>query len=358
MSQFWSDQVRQLRPYVPGEQLNADQLIKLNTNENPYGPSPKALAAIRDAADERLRLYPSYDALALRQAIAELHQLSPEHVFVGNGSDEVLAHIFSGLFLRGGRPLLLPDISYSFYYTYCQYYQVPAEVVPLDEDFTLRVADYTQTREQPPAGIIFANPNAPTSLLLELDQIQQILRANPDTVVVVDEAYIDFGGKSASCLVAEHPNLVVVQTVSKSYALAGLRVGFALAQPELIQGLERIKDSFNSYPLDRLALAGATAAIQDQAYLHECIQKILESRIRLTEALSRLGFKVLPSSTNFVFATHPEHDAAQLQQALRAQNILIRHFSQPRIQDYLRITVGTPEQCDQLIQALTALLNP
>ena len=357
MSRFWSDHVNNLQPYVPGEQLAIENLIKLNTNEHPYGPSPKAIAAINQAANDSLRLYPSYDAKGLRQSIAHLHHLEVENVFVGNGSDEILAHIFSGLFLRGGRPLLLPDISYSFYRTYCRYYQVPFEIIPLAEDFSIRVEDYTQQREVEPAAIIFANPNAPTSLLLELGEVERIVKANPDTVVVVDEAYVDFGGQSASGLVKQYPNVVVVQTLSKAYALAGLRVGFALASPEIVSGLERIKDSFNSYPLDSLALAGAQAAIDDQAYFNEVRKAVMDARDELTKDLQSLGFTVLPSATNFVFATHSEHDAAHLQQALKERGILVRHFTQERIQQFLRITVGTLAQCKRLTQELASILE-
>ena len=357
MSRFWSDHVNSLQPYVPGEQLAIENLIKLNTNEHPYGPSPKAIAAIQHAANESLRLYPSYDAKGLRQSIAALHHLDMGNVFVGNGSDEVLAHIFSGLFLRGGRPLLLPDISYSFYRTYCRYYQVPSEIVPLADDFSIRVEDYIKPRDVAPAGIIFANPNAPTSLLMQLGDIERIVQANPDTVVVVDEAYVDFGGQSASGLIKQYPNVVVVQTLSKSYALAGLRVGFALASTEIVAGLERIKDSFNSYPLDSLALAGAQAAIDDRDYFNEVRQAVIDARDVLTSDLQALGFTVLPSATNFVFATHPQEDAAHLQQALKERGVLVRHFSQERIQQFLRITVGTLDQCKRLTQELASILG-
>ncbi len=251
----------------------------------------------------------------------------------------------------------MPDVSYSFYTTYCRYYQVPFEVMPLAEDFSINVSDYLQPREQAPVGILLANPNAPTSLLLGLSEIQKIASANPESVVVIDEAYIDFGGQSAISLVNQYDNIVVVQTLSKSYALAGLRVGFAVASPEIIAGLVRVKDSFNSYPLDALALAGAAAAIKDQDYFQQACQNVISSRDELSKKLSTIGFKVLPSSTNFVFVTHPEHDAAQLQQALRDNGILVRHFSQSRIQNYLRITVGTPDQCDRLFTTLATIIH-
>lgn len=357
MSRFLSDHLELLQPYVPGEQAKIENLLKLNTNEHAYGPSPKVIEAIKTATGDDLRLYPDYQATSLREAIAELHGLSVDNVFVGNGSDEVLAHLFSALFLRGGRKLLLPDISYSFYTTYCRYYQVPFEVVPLADDLSMRVDDYTKRRDQDPVGILFANPNAPTSLLLSLEDIEKMLVANPNSVVVVDEAYIDFGGQSAISLIKKHPNLVVVQTLSKSYALAGLRVGFALASTEIVAGLIKVKDSFNSYPLDALAQVGATAAIKDQTYLKKACQSVIDSRADLSTSLTAMGFTVLPSYTNFVFATHPDHNAVALQQALREQGILVRHFSQDRIQDYLRITVGTPEQCKRLITTLTEVMS-
>ena len=357
MSQFLSDHLDSLLPYVPGEQLHVENLLKLNTNEHAYGPSPKAIAAIQSAATDTLRLYPDYQALELRQAIAKVHGLSIDNIFVGNGSDEILAHIFSALFLRDGRKLLLPDISYSFYTTYCRYYQVPFEIVPLADDFRIRVEDYTKARSPAPVGILFANPNAPTSLLLSLSDIERMLDANPDSVVVVDEAYIDFGGESAIALVQRYPNVVVVQTLSKSYALAGLRVGFAVASKEIVAGLVKVKDSFNSYPLDALAQAGAAAAISDQAYLKQASQKIIDARQTLSTQLESLGFSVLPSHTNFVFASHPDYNAASLQRALRERGVLVRHFAQGRIQDYLRITVGTPEQCDRLITTLTSVMD-
>ena len=356
MSRLLSDHLSALQPYVPGEQAVLDNLLKLNTNEHPCGPSPKAIEAIQAAASETLRLYPDYQARDLREAIAELHNVDADNVFVGNGSDEVLAHIFSALFLRGGRKLLIPDISYSFYTTYCRYYQVPFEVVPLADDFSIRVDDYIKPRAGP-VGILFANPNAPTSLLLSLAQIEAMLQAHPDSVVVVDEAYIDFGGKSAIALLSKYDNVVVVQTLSKSYALAGLRVGFAVASKAIVAGLIAVKDSFNSYPLDALAQAGATAAIKDQPHLQKACEGIIQSRTDLSQRLTELGFNVLPSHTNFVFVSHPQHEAVQLQRALREQGILVRHFSQARIQNYLRITVGSQKQCDRLITTLASVME-
>ncbi len=357
MSRLWSDHVAELSPYVPGEQVKLDKLLKLNTNEHPFGPSPHVLEAIRQAATDDLRLYPSYSAQELRDAVAHNHGVKANNVFLGNGSDEVLAHVFSALFLRGVRPVLLPDITYSFYTTYCSYFGAPADIVPVREDFTLDVQDYLRERKLKPAGIIFANPNAPTGIPLPLDQIEAILSANPDTTVVVDEAYVDFGGESAVGLLERYDNLVVIQTMSKSRALAGLRVGYALAGREIIQALERVKDSFNSYPLDTLAQVGALASLRDPEYFKRQCQAVIDAREQLRADLEKLGFQVLPSKANFLMATHPAYPASGIQKALREQGILVRHFRQPRIEQYLRITVGSPEQCERLCASLRQILE-
>jgi len=357
VSRFWSDHVAGLLPYTPGEQPKVNDLLKLNTNENPYGPSPLALQAIKAAADHRLRLYPDPVAGPLRQAIASRHGLEPEQVFVGNGSDEVLAHVFNAFFLRAERPLLMPDVTYSFYPTYCRLYDIPYQLVPLATDFSLDPADYTGEQARSAAGIIFANPNAPTSLALTLDEIARIAKANPNTVVVVDEAYVDFGAQSAVCLLAEHENLLVIQTFSKSRSLAGLRVGFAMGSADLIEGLRRVKDSFNSYPLDMLAQAGALASIEDEAYFERTREAIMQAREQLTVRLTQMGFDVLPSQANFVFARHRSSDAQKLYEALRERGILVRHFAQPRIDQYLRITVGTEADCGRLCSVLADILS-
>lgn len=352
MSRFWSPLVHQLTPYVPGEQPKIPNLTKLNTNESPYGPSPKVYEAIKQATNDTLRLYPDPQAQDLKQALADYTGLPANHIFVGNGSDEVLALAYQAL-LKQDKPLLFPDISYSFYPVYCKMYQVDYEQIPLDENFKINLADY----QRPNGGIIFPNPNAPTGIALPLGEIRQLLDNNPDSVVLVDEAYVDFGTESAVSLVKDYPNLLVTQTFSKSWALAGLRVGFAVGQPELIEALIRVKDSFNSYPLDRLALAGAKAAVEDQDYFKSTCNKVITSREKLTQALSQLGFDVLPSSANFVFARHPQHEGAWLAQKLREKALLVRHFNQPRISSFLRITLGTEEQNTLLIQLLTELVN-
>ncbi len=347
MSKFWSPFVKDLVPYVPGEQPKIERLIKLNTNENPYGPSPKALAAMQAQINDNLRLYPDPNCDLLKQAVADYYSVGPQYVFVGNGSDEVLAHAFHGLF-QHGKPLLFPDISYSFYPVYCGLYGIEQKPVALDDDFQICVADY----QQPNGGIIFPNPNAPTGCLLELDKIEQILQANPDSVVLVDEAYIDFGGESAISLVKKYDNLLVTQTLSKSRALAGLRVGIAVGHPDLTEGLERIKNSFNSYPLDRAAIAGAAAAFADAEYFHSTRNKVIASREWVIEELMGLGFEVLPSAANFVFARHVEREGAELAAQLREQGVLVRHFKQARIDQFLRITIGTEEQNQILIDVL------
>ena len=351
MSQYWSKRVHELDPYTPGEQPQDQQYIKLNTNENPYPPSPQAITAMRHAASDNMRLYPDPNAQVLKQAIADFYQLTPEQVFVGNSSDEVLAHTFVAL-LKHEKPLLFPDISYSFYPAYCRLFGITAEQIPLADDFTIRTQDY----ERPNGGIIFPNPNAPSGIALTLTDIEKILRANPESVVVIDEAYIDFGGDTATPLIQQYPNLLITQTFSKSRSLAGLRVGFAMGHPELIEGLERVKNSFNSYPLDRAAIAGATASINDKDYFNETCDKIIHTREKTSQALAQLGFNVLESKTNFVFAKPAKKDAQTLYAALKNKGILVRYFNAPRIDDYLRITIGTDEEMEQLIDTLKTLL--
>ena len=348
MSKFWSPFVKSLVPYVPGEQPKLTKLVKLNTNENPYGPSPKALEAMRAELGDGLRLYPDPNSDLLKQAVAAYYKVQPNQVFLGNGSDEVLAHIFYGLF-QHDQPLLFPDISYSFYPVYCGLYGIAHETVALDEQFQIRVQDYAR----PNGGIIFPNPNAPTGCLLALEAIEQILKASPDSVVVVDEAYIDFGGETAISLVDRYPNLLVTQTLSKSRSLAGLRVGLAVGHPDLIEALERVKNSFNSYPLDRLAIVGATAAFEDQAHFDTTRNAVIASREALVAQLQGKGFEVLPSAANFIFARHPQHDAAGLAAKVREQGVIVRHFKQERIAQFLRITIGTPEQNQALLDALS-----
>lgn len=351
MSKFWSPVVAQLTPYVPGEQPQMTKLIKLNTNENPFGPSPQVLAALRGAIDDGLRLYPDPNAGRLKQTLAAYHGVAPEQVFVGNGSDEVLALAFAAL-LQHDAPLLFPDITYSFYPVYCRLYGIDYATVPLTEAMEIDTADY----RRPCGGIIFPNPNAPTGIALAPAAIETLLAEHPDQVVVVDEAYVDFGAESAIALVARYPNLLVVQTLSKSRSLAGLRVGFAIGQPHLIEALERVKNSFNSYPLDRLAIAGAVAAFEDDDYFRRTRDAVVQEREQLARRLAGLGFEVLPSQANFLFVRHTRRDAAHLAAALRARSIVVRHFAQPRVDQYLRISIGSADDCAALARALGEIL--
>ena len=353
MSHYWSKVVHGLTPYVPGEQPKLSNLVKLNTNESPYGPSRKVLDALRAEVGDTLRLYPDPGSDKLRAAIAKRHGLTAGQVFVGNGSDEVLAHVFLGL-LKHDAPILFPDITYSFYPVYCGLYDIQYQQVPLNAAFEIDVGDY----QRPNGGIIFPNPNAPTGQLLALSEIERLLIANPSSVVVIDEAYVDFGGVSCVPLIKQYPQLLVTHTLSKSRALAGLRVGYATGQPELIEALNRVKDSFNSYPLDRFAQAGAAAAMEDEAYFEAMCRKVIDSKARLVTDMQALGFEVLPSAANFIFARFPGRDGADIAAKLRQRSIIVRHFrNPPRISPFLRITIGTDEQCAGLVDALREIVR-
>jgi len=350
MSQYWNALVAKLEPYVPGEQPKDQRYIKLNTNENPYSPSPKALTAIQAEAGAALRLYPDPEGVVLKEAIAAVHGVDTQQVFVGNGSDEVLAHIFHALF-QADKPVAFPDISYSFYPVYAHLYELQTQTVALRADFSLNVADFPVNN----GGIIFPNPNAPTGCAIGLDALEQLLQQYTNSVVVVDEAYVDFGADTAIPLIQRYPNLLVVQTLSKAYSLAGLRVGFAIGQAHLMSALERVKNSFNSFPLGRMALAGAAAAIRDRAYWEQTRQQVMATRQQTVMVLEQLGFTVLPSMANFVLARPPDGNAEGLYQALKQSGILVRYFNKPRIQDYVRITIGTDEEMAALFAALQPL---
>ncbi|KKW67608.1 histidinol-phosphate aminotransferase [Lampropedia cohaerens] len=358
---FWSDGLDRLEPYVPGEQPRVADLVKLNTNENPYPPSPRVLAAIAQAVGAQLALYPDPLSLQLRRAIAAHHGaagLTADQVFVGNGSDEVLAHAFRAFFVKQDRALVMPEISYSFYKVYCNLFGITPQLVPLREDWCIAVEDYLRIDPATCAGVVIANPNAPTGIALPLAQLERLATHFAHQVVLIDEAYVDFGAESALALLQRHPNVLVVQTLSKAWALAGLRVGMAFGQVALIEGLTRVKDSFNSYPLGRLAQVGAQAAIEDYSYCQGIIAQVVATREAMTQALRQRGFEVLPSSANFVFARHPQHAGVHLYQELRARNVLVRHFSSAKLTDHLRITVGTPAQMQALLAALDAVLEP
>ena len=352
MSRFWSRAVQDLHPYVPGEQPRIPDLLKLNTNESPLGPSPRVAAAIASEAGDTLRLYPDPEATELRAVLARYHGVRPEQVFVGNGSDEVLGHAFAAL-LKQDMPLLFPDITYSFYPVWCGLFGISFKTVPLDDAMRIRPADY----RQPAGAIILANPNAPTGIALTRAEIAALLTEHADIPVIIDEAYVDFGAETAIPLLAAHPNLLVVHTMSKSRALAGLRVGYAIGDAALIQGLTRVKDSFNSYPLGRPAQAGAIAAVNDDDWFQSSRRSVIATRDRMTEGLIRLGFAVPPSSANFVFARHPNRSGLALARALREKAILVRHWDKPRIADYMRITVGTDAQTDRLLDTLAEIFG-
>jgi len=352
MSKYWSDLVSTLSPYVPGEQPKITDLIKLNTNENPYPPAPSVVHALQNFDAKKLRLYPDPNADELKTTIAEYFGKKPSQVFVGNGSDEVLAHAFQAFF-KQDKPLLFPDITYSFYPVYCGLYEIDYQQPPLGDAFEIDLAQYPTEN----GGIIFPNPNAPTGKALPLAEIEALLQRNTESVVIVDEAYVDFGAESAIALIDKYPNLLVIQTVSKSRSLAGLRVGYALGNEELIEGLERVKNSFNSYPLDFYAQKGVIESFNDELYFQRICGRICDSRDALTQELTTLGFEVIPSAANFVFAKHSEINAEQLAKSLREQNIIVRYFNKPRIDEYLRITIGTDDQNQALIESLKGIIG-
>ena len=352
MEKYWSDLVKQLRPYEPGEQPCMDGVLKLNTNENPFGPSPKVLSAIKAQLGNQLRLYPPPSADLLKRAIANYYGLKDTQIFLGNGSDEILAHVFNGL-LKKALPLLFPDITYSFYPVFCQLYDIDFEEIPLKDDLSIDLADY----EVPNGGIIFPNPNAPTGRLLPIGEIEYLLKANRDSVVVIDEAYIDFGGQSSIGLLTDNPNLIVTQTMSKSRSMAGMRIGFALGSADLIEGLERVKNSFNSYPLGHLQIAAGISAIEDSGHFKDTCQRVIHNREKLTIDLEELGFSVVPSAGNFVLVRHFRASALKIYGQLKNNGILVRHFNKQRLDNFLRITVGTTEQNDQLVAALATILR-
>lgn len=352
MSKYWSDIAKKIKPYVPGEQPREGQFIKLNTNENPYPPSPRVIEAIDNYDKKRLRLYPDAECYVLRETIARYYSLEKDQVFIGNGSDEVLAFAFMAFFTPG-KTILFPDISYSFYPVYSQLFSLDYRMVELDEDFNVPVQKFLT----PNHGIVISNPNAPTTKYLDNDSIIKILEYNKDSVVIMDEAYIDYGGDSMVELVNKYPNLLIIQTMSKSRALAGLRVGWALGSSELIEGINRIKNSFNSYTIDSIAQAAATAAIMDEEYFGRIRAKVINTRERISGILSEMGFKVAQSRANFLFINHPEIDAETIFKELRTRGILVRYFKKPRIDNYLRVSIGTDDEMDQLIRSLGDIIG-
>lgn len=351
MNEFWSKRIRDAVPYVPGEQPKERKFVKLNTNECPYPPSPKVLEAIRAAADGSLRLYPDPECLSLRRAIAKREGLKPEQVFCSNGSDEVLAFAFQAFF-DPEREIVFPQITYSFYPVYTRFFGLSCREVPMNEDFSVPIDRLCGDN----GGVVLANPNAPTGIAVGLDTVERIVKANPHGVVIVDEAYVDFGAESAVSLIHRYPNLLVVQTASKSRALAGLRVGWAMGNENLIRGLCCVRDSVNSYTLDRIALAGAEAAIEDEAYFQTCRQKVMATRDWSAAELKELGFTVLPSGANFLFVSHCVKTGREVLDGLRKKGILVRWWPDPRIQNWLRISVGTDGEMETLVAALKELI--
>ena len=348
----WEENVRKVIPYVPGEQPREQKMIKLNTNENPYPPSPLAVKALKEMDGECMRFYPDPAAHVLVEAIAERYGLQEDQVFAGVGSDDVLAMIYM-TFFNSKKPILFPDITYSFYDVWADVFRVPYETIPLTEDFTIRKEDYFREN----GGIIFPNPNAPTGVELPLSHVEEIIKNNPDVVVVVDEAYVDFGGESALPLIKKYDNLLVVQTFSKSRGMAGMRIGYAMGNPVLIKYLNDVKYSFNSYTMDQTALVMGTAAMKDQQYFEATVKKVVDTREWTKKELRKLGFSFGDSKANFIFATHPECPAAELFQALRSQHIYVRYFKKERIDNYLRISIGTQQEMETFISFLKDYLQ-
>lgn len=343
----WRDNLIKIEPYVAGEQPNKTDFIKLNANENPYPPSPKAIAAIREYNSENLKKYPSANAVPLVNAIAKREGLLPENVFAGNGTDDVLSLAFRAFF-NSDKPIIFPDITYSFNTVWCDILNIPYETVPVDGNFNIDPADYAR----PNGGVVIANPNAPTSIGRGLDFIRAILDCNRDSVVIVDEAYVDFGGVTAVPLLGEYDNLVITRTFSKSRSMAGMRLGWAMGGKELISALYAAKDSMNSYPVDSIAQAAGAASIEDEEYFQATLKRVIATRDRLTSELRSMGFSLPDSQTNFVFASHPRYSAKEIFEFLKTRDIYVRWFNKPRIDNYLRITVGTDGETDMLISAL------
>ncbi|WP_319371690.1 histidinol-phosphate transaminase [uncultured Ilyobacter sp.] len=346
---FWSNITKSLTPYVPGEQLNETDIVKLNTNENPFPPSPRVIESIQNAVGTQLKKYPDPESTELKDAIADFYNIESENVFVGNGSDEVLAHVFMAFFKD--KKLYFPNITYSFYPVYCGLYEIEYQPISLNYKFQMETEDYLALN----GNIIFPNPNAPTGIGVELSVIEEILKKNPDNLVVVDEAYVDFGGKSAIELIGKYKNLLIVQTFSKSRSLAGMRVGFAIGDRELIEGLVRVKDSFNSYPLDRLAQVAGEAAIRDREYFEYTCCEIIKNREWTVKELEKRGIEVLPSTANFIFAK--VDNAENIYKELKARKVLVRYFKKPLIDSYLRISIGTREEMEKLVKNIDQIMG-
>jgi len=352
MSKYWNDKVKEIEPYVPGEQPKDKKCIKLNTNENPYPPSKKVMEAMKNAVNDDLKLYPDPTCSDFTLEIAKYYNLDTNEIFVGNGSDEVLAFAFMAFFSKD-KKILFPDISYSFYIVYAQLLNLDYELVKLDDNFNIPLEELKKQN----GGVIIPNPNAPTGKYVDIESLRNLVEANKDSVVIIDEAYIDFGGESMVKFIKDYDNLLVIQTLSKSRSLAGLRVGFALGHKDLIEGLNRIKNSINSYTLDRVALAGATEAMKDNEHFEEITKKIIDTRETTMKSLEKLGFNVLESKANFVFASHNKVSGKLLYERLKDNGVLVRYFNKDRIDNFLRITIGTDEEMSILIERLKLILS-
>ena len=352
MNDLWKKNLRDIEPYVPGEQSKDRDIVKINANENPYPPSPKAVEALKNFDTDRLRFYPQANATALKQAIADFYEVKAENVFVGNGSDDVLALAFQAFF-NGDKPIAYPDITYSFYPVWCRLLGIEYVNYPLDENFRINVEDYKAEN----GGVVIPNPNAPTSIGEGREFVEKLMEYNRDSVVIIDEAYCDFGGVSSVPLIEKYENLLVTGTFSKSRSLAGMRIGFAIGSKTLIDTLEAVKNSYNSYTVDALSIAMGIEAMKDVEYFNETISKIIATRTRVTEELRSLGFEVLDSQTNFIMATHEGYNMKEMFEYLKENKIFIRYFNQPRINKYVRITIGTNEEMDKFLQGVKDFIN-
>ena len=352
MSKYWNEITKNIEPYVPGEQPQDKKYIKLNTNENPYGPSPLVYEAMKSAINEDLKLYPDPICKDLIKEISDYYSIDEDQIFVGNGSDEVLAFAFKAFFSKE-KKICFPDISYSFYPVYAHIFDITAKTIELDENFNIPLEKLKDNEY----GIILPNPNAPTSKYIDTEELKVLVEKNIDNVVIIDEAYVDFGGESMVKYINNYPNLLIIQTLSKSRSLAGLRVGFAMGNRELIEGINRVKNSINSYTLDRIALAGAKAAFEDEAYFKMTRERIINTREWVIEALKKLNFKVLESKANFIFISHESKQAKYLYDTLKEEGILVRYFNKPKIDNYLRVTIGTDNEMKEFIKVLEKLLK-
>lgn len=352
MENLWKENLRKITPYVPGEQSKEKNIVKLNANENPYPPSPKAIEALKSFNSDRLRFYPNANSTELKEALAEYYNVDIENIFVGNGSDDVLAIAFQSFF-NSDKPIVYPDLTYSFYPVWCDLFGIPYKTYPVDDNFRIIPEDYKEAN----GGVVIPNPNAPTSIGEGLDFVEKIMQYNPDSVVIIDEAYVDFGGTSSVELTNKYKNLLITGTFSKSRSLAGLRIGFAVGSKELISVMEAVKNSYNSYTVDSVSIAMGTASVRDDEYFKATCKRIIDTRERFTKEMKELGFKVLDSSTNFIFATHSDLSMKDMFEYLKTKNVFIRYFSLPRIDNYTRITIGTDEEMDILLKEIKEYIN-